>query len=95
MVYGIYTGGRRGGGGRLLPNSRAIVLHQGGQCRWARGMKGWLNLVQTTRGKQYRVKANQQGRYGGLGSPAERGCRVGRNDICVVVCVCVCMYIYV
>jgi len=22
-----------GGGGRILPNSRAIILHQGGQCR--------------------------------------------------------------
>ena len=36
MVYGKYTGGRRGG--RIMPNSRAIVLQQGGQCRWARGM---------------------------------------------------------
>jgi len=26
----------------ILPNSRAIVLHQGGQCRWAQHMKGWL-----------------------------------------------------
>jgi len=30
----------------MLPNSRAIVSHQGGQYRWARGMKGWLNLAQ-------------------------------------------------
>ena len=31
MVYGIQTRGR--GGGRVLPNSRAMVLHLGGQCR--------------------------------------------------------------
>jgi len=37
MVYAIQTRGRRGG--RILPNSRVIVLHQGGQCRWARGME--------------------------------------------------------
>ena len=33
MVYGIQTGGRREG--RILTNSRAIALHQDGQCRWA------------------------------------------------------------
>ena len=37
MVYGIQTRGRRGG--RILPNSRAIVLHQGGQCRWGGAIK--------------------------------------------------------
>jgi len=37
MVHGIQTGSRREG--RTMSNSRAMVLHQGGQCRWERGMK--------------------------------------------------------
>jgi len=43
MVYSIQTGSRKGS--RVLPNNRAIVLHQGGQCRWAQGMKAWLIRV--------------------------------------------------
>jgi len=43
MVYGIRTGGRKEG--RILPNSHGMVLHQGGQCRWARGMKGVNPIV--------------------------------------------------
>ena len=31
MVYGMHMGGLRGG--RILPNSRAIVLHKDRQCR--------------------------------------------------------------
>jgi len=38
MVYSVQTGGRKGS--RILPNSRAIVLQQCGQCRWAWGMTG-------------------------------------------------------
>ena len=38
MVYGITQAGS--GGGRILPNSRAIVLHQCGQCRRAGRMRG-------------------------------------------------------
>ena len=30
---------REVGGGVLLSDNRAIVLHQGGQCKWAKGMK--------------------------------------------------------
>jgi len=29
----------------------AIVLHQGGQCRWAGGMKGWLIRAQQPQSK--------------------------------------------
>jgi len=44
MVYSIHTGGRKGS---LIPShDRAIVLHQGGQCRWAGGMRGWLIRAQ-------------------------------------------------
>ena len=50
MAYGIHTGGRRGG--PILLNSRAIVLHQGGQCRWARGMKRWLIRAQKPRSER-------------------------------------------
>jgi len=50
MMYGIHTGGRRGG--RILPNSRALVLHQGGQRRLARGMQGWLIRAQKHRSKR-------------------------------------------
>jgi len=35
MVYSILSGGRKGT--LILSNHRAIVLHQGGQCRWAGG----------------------------------------------------------
>ena len=35
MVYSLQTKFRRGS--RILPNDRAIVLHQGWQCRWAGG----------------------------------------------------------
>ena len=55
MVYGIDTGRREG---RILPNSRAIV-YQGGQCRWAREMKGWLNLAQQPQSE--RISCNGQG----------------------------------
>jgi len=58
MVYHIQTGGRIGG--RILSNSRAIVLHQGGPCRWARGGKGWLILHKRLEGKEYLVKANSR-----------------------------------
>jgi len=44
MVYSLQTRVRRGS--RLLPNNRAIVLHQGWQCRWARGMEGRLISAQ-------------------------------------------------
>jgi len=47
-VYGIcmHKGGRVGG--RILPDNRAIVLQQCGQCRWAGGIKRRSIRAQTT-----------------------------------------------
>jgi len=50
MVYSIHTGGRKGS--LILFNHRAIVLHQGGQCRWVGGMKGWLIRAQSPLSKR-------------------------------------------
>ena len=49
MVYGKQKGGR--GESRILPNNRAILLRQGGKCRRAGGMNGWLIRAQQTRRK--------------------------------------------
>jgi len=38
LVMAISCKGQRGA--RMLPNSRAMVLHQGGQCRLSQGIKG-------------------------------------------------------
>jgi len=46
IVYSIHTEGRKAS--RILSNHRAILLHQGGQCRWAGGVKGWLIRVHTS-----------------------------------------------
>jgi len=54
MVYSIHTGGRRGG--RILRSGRAIVLHQGGQCRWAGRMKGLLIRAQQPQSKRISCK---------------------------------------
>jgi len=50
MVYNIHMGGRKAS--RILSNNRAIVLHQGGQCRWAGGMKGWLIRARQPRSRK-------------------------------------------
>jgi len=44
------------GRGGILPNSRAMVLYQGGQCRWSRGMKGWLIRAEKPRSKRISCK---------------------------------------
>ena len=54
MVYGTPKGGR--GGGRILPNSRAIVLQQCGQCRRAGRMNGRLTRAQTNRSQTISCK---------------------------------------
>ena len=54
MAYSIQTGGRKGS--RLLPKDRAIVLHQGGECRWVGGMKRWLIRAQQPRRKRISCK---------------------------------------
>jgi len=43
----------------ILSNDRAIVLHHGGQCRWAGGIKGWLIRAQTTRSKWISCKGQR------------------------------------
>ena len=50
MVYSIHTGVWKGS--RILSNNRAIVLHQGGQCMWAGGVKGWWIRAQQPRSKK-------------------------------------------
>jgi len=47
MVYGMQTGGRKGN--LILSNNCAIVSHQGGQCKWARGTIGCLIRAQKPR----------------------------------------------
>jgi len=60
ILYGVWhTNGRSKGGGRILPNSRAIVLHQCAEWRWARGVKGWLIRAQTLRSE--RISCEGQG----------------------------------
>jgi len=54
MVYSIQTGVRRGS--RTLSYSGAIELHQGGQCRWAWGVTGWLIRAQQPRSKRISCK---------------------------------------
>ena len=59
LVSSIQTGGRWGS--RILPNNRAIVLYQGGQCRWAGGRVTLKSqpVHNSLEVKEYRVKANE------------------------------------
>jgi len=54
-----------GGESYPLPNNRAIVLHQGGQCRWAGGIQEWLIRVEQPRSKHISCKGQEVGRGGG------------------------------
>jgi len=58
MVYSIQTGGLKGS--LILSNNRAIVLHQGGQCGWAGGMKGWLIRAQQPRRERISCKGQDR-----------------------------------
>jgi len=51
ILYGVWHTKGRSRGGRILPNSRAIVLQQCGQCRRAGRKKGRLTRAQTTGSK--------------------------------------------
>jgi len=51
ILYGIWRTQGGSGEGRILPNHRAIVSQQCGQCRRARKGKGRLIRAQTTRSK--------------------------------------------
>ena len=55
--YGVRHTKGRSRGGRILPNSRAIVLQQCGQCRRAGRMKRRLTRAETTRSKTISCKA--------------------------------------
>jgi len=56
MVYSIQTGGRKGI--LILSNDRALVLLQGGQCRWAGGGGGdGLFVHDSLEVNEYLVKA--------------------------------------
>jgi len=57
MVYRIQTGGRKGS--RILSNNRAIILHQGGHCRWAGRMKIWLIRAEQPRSKRISCKGQE------------------------------------
>jgi len=59
ILYGVWHTNGKSEGGRILPNSRVIVLHPGGQFRWARRMIGWLIRARKPRGKTISCK----GRY--------------------------------
>jgi len=61
MVYSIQMGVRTES--RILPNNRAMVLHQGGKCKWAGGMKGWL--MRTQQPRRRRISCKGQGGLGG------------------------------
>jgi len=54
MAHSIQTRVRRGS--LILPNNRAIVLHQIGQCRWAGGVNRWLIRAQQPRRKTISCK---------------------------------------
>ena len=49
ILYGVWHTKGRLRGGLFLPDSRAVVLQQCGQSRWAGGIKGRLIRAQTTR----------------------------------------------
>jgi len=60
MVYGTQKNFFFGGGGHILPKSRAIVLQPCGQCRRAEKTKGRLIRVQTTRSKTISCKGQER-----------------------------------
>jgi len=57
MVYGIHKGGPVGS--RILPNTRAIVLQQCGDWKWAGGMKARLLRAQTILSKRISCKCQR------------------------------------
>ena len=68
ILYGVWHTNGRSRGGRILRESRAIVLQQCGQCRWAGEIKGGLIRVQTARSKTISCKGQGRG-----GDPGGRG----------------------
>jgi len=70
VVYSIQMGSRKGS--LILCNNREIVLHQGEQCRWAGGMKGWLIRAQYPRSKRISCKGQRGALRAGLRPAAGR-----------------------
>jgi len=62
IVYGLWHTQykREVEGGRLLPDSRAMVLQQCGKSRWAGGMQGRSIRAQTTRSKRTYCKGQRE-----------------------------------
>jgi len=83
ILYGVWHTQGRSGGGLILPNSRAIVLQQCGQCTWGGGgggVKGRLIRVQTPYTKRISCKGQPGSRcyvkersLSQLGSPERLG----------------------
>jgi len=61
VLYGVWHTKGRFEGGRVLPNSRAMVLQQCGQCKRAGRMQGRLIRAQTTRSKRRPCKGQGAG----------------------------------
>ena len=59
ILYGVWQTQGGSEGERILPNSRAIVLQQCGQCKWAGGMKEQLIRGQTTTSKRLSCKSQK------------------------------------
>jgi len=64
ILYGVWHTKGRSRGGRISPNSCAIVLQQGGQCRWVGGMEGRLIRAQTTRSQRLSCKGQHRIQWG-------------------------------
>ena len=58
ILYGVWHTKVRSRWGRIMPNSRAIVLQQCGQCRRAGSVKGRLIRAQRLEVEEHLVKAN-------------------------------------
>jgi len=57
IVYSVWDKKGRSVAGRTLRNGRAIVLQQGGRCRWAEGNTRVVDSNNSFAVKQYLVKA--------------------------------------
>jgi len=77
MVYSIQTGGWRGS--RILSNNCAIVLHQGGQCRWGGGGKDGRVVHGSLEVDKYLVKAKL--RVACSGGASRRVCGGGTSRL--------------
>ena len=85
MVSSIQKGDR---GGRILLNSRAVILQQCGQCRRIGRMEGRLIREETTRSKRISCK--------GQDVPVEALLRLARSPVLAsagYICIFICVYV--